>query len=66
MGEIGFRLIGDGARDQRLPRAGGSVKENAFRRIDPQSFKDLGILQRKLYHLPDSLYLGTEPADILV
>src|SRR5208283_5058810 len=52
--EIGLGLMGDGARDQRLPASRRTMQQYALGGVDPQLLKDLRIAQRQLDHLADA------------
>src|SRR5262245_60945361 len=59
-------LIGDGPGDERLAASRWAVQEDAFRRLDAESFENFRIAQRQLDHLADGAELALQPADILV
>ena len=42
------------------------MKEDTFRRFNPESLKQFRMSQRELNHLPDLLDHGSEPANVLV
>ncbi len=63
---MGPRLVRDGFRDQRFSRARRSVEEHALRRSDREAVEQLGVLERKLDHLPDASELLLEAPDVLV
>src|SRR2546422_1345021 len=64
--EVRARLVRDGFRDQRLPRARRAEQKDALRRVDSEPLEQLRVLQRELDHLADLAELLLEPADVLV
>src|SRR5262249_45331974 len=64
--ELRVSLIGDGPGDERLAASRWAVQEDAFRRLDAESFENFRIAQRQLDHLADGAELALQPADILV
>merc|ERR1719267_405892 len=64
--EEGARLVGDGARDERLPRAGRAEHEDATRRLDADRLEELRVAQRQLDELADVLQLLAHAADVVV
>src|SRR5436853_346535 len=64
--EVRVRLGGDRLREERLARPRRSVKEDALRGLDAESFEQLRVAQREFDHLPHLADLLAEPADVLV
>src|SRR5215469_10709370 len=64
--ELRVGLIGDGPGDECLAASRWAVQEDAFRRLDAESFENFRIAQRQLDHLADGTELALQPADILV
>ena len=58
--------MSNGAGDEGLPAPRRSVEQNPFGGINPQAFKNLGIAQRELDHLPYVLKLGFQTADVFI
>merc|ERR1719440_2620001 len=64
--EEGARLVGDGARDERLAAAGRAKHEDAARRLDANALEELRVAQRQLDELADVLQLLAHAADVVV
>jgi hypothetical protein len=63
--EARIDLVGDRPGEMRLAGAGGAVKDDAARRIDPEVAVDVGIFERQLHQLADQLDLLVQAPDIL-
>ena len=64
--EEGARLVGDGARYQRLARARRSEEQDAARRLHADRLEELRMTQRQLDHLLDLGELFAHAADVVV
>ena len=64
--EVGLRFRGHGLGKEGLPGTGGTVQENALRRLHPELLEDLGVAQGQFDHLPHLPDLLVQSPDILV
>ncbi len=63
---VRVNLVGDGFGDERLPRAGRAVQEDALRRVDAELLEQFGVAHRQFDHLADLFEFAVEAADVLV
>src|SRR5208337_2720940 len=64
--EMEFDLAGDGPGNQGFARSGRAIEEHALGDFDPQSFKNLGIVQGKFHHLPHQPEFFVQAADVFI
>ena len=66
LGDLLGERLRDGLRDQRLAAPGGSVEQDALRRLQLVLVEQLRVQERQLDGVADRLDLALEAADVLV